>query len=125
MNSAPSNYSECKFSAISDTFKKSLSQGRVFYHVWGQKMPPRGNYNFLAHSTDAKSLRAIISNIFEKIIKNLMRGFEDIGSKGHFLAKRGVPRAYTNFFLGQINIQNEFSTINYSECKVSAKSDNF
>ena len=32
--------------------------------------PPWGaNENFLAHSTDAKSLRTIISNICEKIIK--------------------------------------------------------
>ena len=36
--------------------------------IWGT--PPLGaNENFLAHSTDAKSLRTIISNICEKIIK--------------------------------------------------------
>ena len=38
--------------------------------IWGVNPPPWGaNENFLAHSTDAKSLRTIISNICEKIIK--------------------------------------------------------
>ena len=46
-----------------------------------------------------------------------MRGFEDIGSKGHFSAKKGgfwgqtPPRGHNFFFGGQNNIKNEFSTI--------------
>ena len=50
------------------TFKKWLSQGG-FLTFLGQKWPPGGDQNFLVHSTKAKSLRAIISNICEKIIK--------------------------------------------------------
>ena len=42
MNSAPSNQSECKFSAKSDNFKKSLLQPPIFKHFWGQKNHRRG-----------------------------------------------------------------------------------
>ena len=42
------------------------------------------NENFLAHSTEANSVRATISKICAKNHQNLMRGFEDISSKGPF-----------------------------------------
>ena len=37
--------------------------------IWGTPPPGGANENFLAHSTEAKSLRATISNIYAKIIK--------------------------------------------------------
>ena len=42
MNSAPSNYSECKFSAKFDNFKK-ITISRGFHNIWGVKMPPWGS----------------------------------------------------------------------------------
>ena len=41
MKSAPSNYSEYKFSAKSDNFKKITLMGG-FFTFWGLKMPSRG-----------------------------------------------------------------------------------
>ena len=68
MKSAPSNYSECKFSVKSNNFIKiAIIEG--LFNIFKAKMPPGGNYNFLVHSNDVKSLRAIISNICKKIIK--------------------------------------------------------
>ena len=47
MKSAPSNYSECKFSAKSDNFKKITILGG-FLNIWGGvKMPPGGHNIFL------------------------------------------------------------------------------
>ena len=60
-----------------------------------------------------------------------MRGFEDMGSKGHFQPKRGVlgqknpPRGVTKFFGVKITSKMNSAPSNYSECKFSAKSDNF
>ena len=60
-----------------------------------------------------------------------MRGFEDIGSKGHFSAKKGgfwvktPPRGVTKFFWVKITSKMNSAPSNYSECKFSAKSDNF
>ena len=60
-----------------------------------------------------------------------MRGFEDIGSKGHFSAKKGgfgvkkPPRGVSKFFLVKITSEMNSAPSNYSECKFSAKSDNF
>ena len=42
MNSAPSNYSECKFSAKSDNFKKITIIGGDFLTFLGAKKPPQG-----------------------------------------------------------------------------------
>ena len=56
-----------------------------------------------------------------------MRGFKDIGAKGHFSAKKGVlgqnpPWAgVTKFFLGQKNIKNEFSTIKLLRVQIFSK----
>ena len=52
-------------------FFKNHYHGGIFNIFWGKKAPPPpgGNQTFLAHSTDSKSLRTIISNICEKIIK--------------------------------------------------------
>ena len=69
MKSEPSNYSECKFSAKSDNFKKIAIIGGDFLTFLGKNAPSGGTRILLVHSTDAKSLRAIISNICEKIIK--------------------------------------------------------
>ena len=46
-----------------------------------------------------------------------MRSLEDIGSKGHFSAKKGV----TNSFLGQNNIKIEFSTIKLLRVQIFSK----
>ena len=55
-----------------------------------------------------------------------MRGFEDIGSKGHFSAKKGGFWVKTVIFLGvKITSKMNSAPSNYSECKFSAKSDNF
>ena len=61
-----------------------------------------------------------------------MRGFEDIGSKGHFSVKKGgfwvknpPRRGVTKFFLVKITSKMNSAPSNYSECKFSAKSDNF
>ena len=60
-----------------------------------------------------------------------MRGFEDIGSKGHFSAKKGdfgvkkTPRGVKNFFGVKITSKMNSAPSNYSKCKFSAKSDNF
>ena len=59
-----------------------------------------------------------------------MHGFEDIGSKGHFSAKKGVFGSKTlkgsqkNFGVKRTTKMNSAPS-NYSECKFSAKSDNF
>ena len=56
-----------------------------------------------------------------------MRGFEDIGSKGHFSANQagfGVknpPRGGHKNFLGQNNIKNEFSTIKLLRVQIFSK----
>ena len=47
-----------------------------------------------------------------------MRGFEDIGSKGHFSA---TPRGVTIIILGQNNIKNEFSTIKLLRVQIYSK----
>ena len=53
--------------------------------------------------------------------------FEDIGSKGHFSAKKGgfwvknPPREVTEIFLGQNNIKNEFSTIKLLRVQIFSK----
>ena len=59
-----------------------------------------------------------------------MRGFKDIVSKGHFSAKKGVwgsnpPREVTILFGVKITSKMNSAHSNYSECKFSAKSDNF
>ena len=59
-----------------------------------------------------------------------MRGFKDIGSKGHFSAKKGFfgvnpPRGVTKKFWVKITSKMNSAPSNYSECKFSAKSDNF
>ena len=75
-----------------------------------------------------------------------MRCFEDIGSKGHFSAKKGFCWDQTKFFSkirlehflrvniplgdqiflgGQNNIKNEFSTIKLLKMQISAKSNHF
>ena len=60
-----------------------------------------------------------------------MRGFKDIGSNGHFSAKKGgfwvkkTPRGSQNFFGVKITSKMNSAPSNYSECKFSAKSDNF
>ena len=56
-----------------------------------------------------------------------MRGFEDIGSKGHFSAKKGgfgsktPPRVFTKKFSDQNNIKNEFSTIKLLRVQIFSK----
>ena len=60
----------------------------------------------------------------------MMRGFEDIGSKGNFSAKKGVlgsknPLGVTKNFWVKITSKINSAPSNYSECKFSAKSDNF
>ena len=62
-----------------------------------------------------------------------MRGFEDIGSKGLFQPKRGFFKSKPplrgggsqNFFWVKITSKMKSAPSNYSECKFSAKSDNF
>ena len=59
-----------------------------------------------------------------------MRGFKDIGSKGHFSAKKGGlgsknPLGGHNFFWVKITSKMNSAPSNDSECKFSAKSDNF
>ena len=61
-----------------------------------------------------------------------MCGFEDIGSKGHFSAKNGVfgsktplGRGHKNFFWVKKTSKMNSAPSNYSECKFSAKSDDF
>ena len=56
----------------------------------------------------------------------MMRGFEDIGSKGHFSAKKGgfgvtPPRGGHKKILGQNNIKNEFSTIKLLRVQIFSK----
>ena len=61
-----------------------------------------------------------------------MHGFENIGSKGHFSAKKGggfgsktpLGRGHKNFWVERTSKMNSAPS-NYSECKFSAKSDNF
>ena len=60
-----------------------------------------------------------------------MHGFKDIGAKGHFSAKKGVLGSKTpgqgsqkNFWVKRTSKMNSAPS-NYSECKFSAKSDNF
>ena len=56
-----------------------------------------------------------------------MRGFKDIGSKGHFSAKKGGFRVkppwggVTKIFLDQKNIKNEFSTIKLLRVQIFSK----
>ena len=60
-----------------------------------------------------------------------MRGFEDIGSKGHFSAKRGVfgsktalaatTKGVTKKISGQNNIKNEFSTMKLLRVQIFSK----
>ena len=56
-----------------------------------------------------------------------MHGFEDIGSKGHFSAKKGgvfgkkTPLGDHNFLGGQNNIKNEFSTIKLLRVRIFSK----
>ena len=76
------------FSKIWQLLKNHYHRG-IFLTFWGAKSPPKGELEFLVHNTDTKSLRARKSNICEKNHQNLMRGFEDIGSIGHFQQKRG------------------------------------
>ena len=57
----------------SQSFKNNNNNNKIIIinekmAIWG-RLPWGANENFLAHSTDAKSLRAIISNICEKISK--------------------------------------------------------
>ena len=61
-----------------------------------------------------------------------MRGFEDIGSNGHFSAKKGglgVKKppigGITKKFWVEITSKMNSAPSNYSECKFSAKFDNF
>ena len=60
-----------------------------------------------------------------------MRGFEDIGSKGHFLAKKegfwGQPPLgeVTKKFWVKITSKMNSAPSNYSECKFSAEPDKF
>ena len=60
-----------------------------------------------------------------------MRGFKDIGAKGHFSAKKGVFGSKTPLGRGHKKIwvkrtsKINSAPSNYSECKFSAKSDNF
>ena len=60
-----------------------------------------------------------------------MRGFEDIGSKSHFSAKKGgfgvkkPPRGNHKKFWFKITSKMNLAPSNYSESKFSAKSDNF
>ena len=52
---------------------------------WRRVNPPWGtNENFLAHSTEARSFRATISNICAKNHQYLIRSFENISPKGPF-----------------------------------------
>ena len=61
-----------------------------------------------------------------------MRGFKDIGAKGHFSAKKGgfwvenPPRegSQKTLWVKRTSKMNSAPS-NYSECKFSAKSDNF
>ena len=52
-----------------------------------------------------------------------MRGFEDIGSKGHFSAKKGGlgSKIFRNIITSKMNS----APSDYSECKFSAESNNF
>ena len=60
-----------------------------------------------------------------------MRGFEDIVSKGHFQSKGGgfgvkkPPRGNHKKLWVKITSKMNSAPSNYSECKFSAKSDNF
>ena len=58
-----------------------------------------------------------------------MRGFEDIGSKGHFSAKKVFwgqpPLGGHKIFQVKITSKMNSAPSNYSECKFTAKSDNF
>ena len=59
-----------------------------------------------------------------------MRGFEDIDSKGHFSAKKGFfwvkpPQGGHKKFGVKIKSKMNSAQSNYSECKFSAKSNNF
>ena len=60
-----------------------------------------------------------------------MRGFKDIGAIGHFSAKKGVfgskppgQGSQKIFWVKRTSKMNSAPS-NYSECKFSAKSDNF
>ena len=60
-----------------------------------------------------------------------MRGFEDIGSKKTFFSKKGgfwgqpPPRGGHTKFWVKITSKMNSAPSNYSECKFSAKFDNF
>ena len=60
-----------------------------------------------------------------------MHGFEDIGSKGHFSVKKegfwvkNPLGGSQNFVWVKITSKMKSALSNYSECKFSAKSDNF
>ena len=49
MNSAPSNYSECKFSAKSDNFKKITMLGKIFDIFEVENAPPGVDLEFSWH----------------------------------------------------------------------------
>ena len=60
-----------------------------------------------------------------------MRGFKDIGSKGHFSAKKGVfaskhpGEGSQKIYRIKRTSKMNSAPSNYSECKFSAKFDNF
>ena len=68
-----------------------------------------------------------MSNICEKNHQNLMRGFEDMGSKGHFSAKKGgfgVTKplgGITKKIWVKITSKMNSAPSHYSECKFFSK----
>ena len=97
MNSAPSNYSESKFSAKSDNFKKSLYQGG-FLTIWGQKCPPG---HFPGTHTMIFSKKTIGQFPYQKLEK-FIAAFGRYRLKSQFFIQKGVlvqknPRGSKNF----------------------------
>ena len=105
MKSAPSNYSECKFSAKSNNFLKNHYIRGEFFNIFGVKNATQGaNQNFPGIYTIIFSKENHKGSFHTKNQKNLQRRLEDIGSKVHFLAKKGFfgyknpPGGSKNFF---------------------------
>ena len=121
ITSAPSNYSECKF-----------SQGG-FLTFMGSKMPPGGelefsrhiNYDFLKenhkgsfHTKNQKKYSGVQMIQAQKSIFSQKRFF---GYKNPL----GVPPRGGQLFGVKITSKMKSTPSNYSECKFSAKSNNF
>ena len=122
------------FSKIQQLLKNHYLRGDFLTYL-GAKMPPGGELEFSRH-IHYDFLKGNHKGIFHtKNQKNLQRCLEDIGSKVHFQPKRGflgtktplggAARGSQQLFGVKITSKMKSAPSNYSECKFSAKSNNF